>query len=288
MHTLTPLTRSYMRARRAEGLTRGTLRNIDVVLTDFSDTFGSRPLEQLGSRAVVRWLERHAAWASTTRATKVSILRSFARWCETERLTPPWSASIPKVRRPLTVPRFVTGDQFAATLDEATSTRERAILWLLFGCGLRCVEVSRLTMEDWNRRDGVLIVIGKGGHQREVPVPVQVDVALRAYLAESPTAGGPLIRRADGCPRGISPNTVSSLTRRMLRRGGVKVSAFDGICAHGMRAAAATAVLEATGDVRVAQKLLGHQHLSSTSPYLRRAGLDSVRSGLAQRADMPA
>lgn len=284
---LRPLVRTYLRARRAEGLTSDTMRSLGCTLFDFADSFGARPLDRLGNRAVVRWLEQHGDWADTTRATRVSMLRRFAQWCEAERHTPPWSTSIPRVRRPHTVPRFVDADAFSTTLAEATSTREQAILWLLFGCGLRCVEVARLRVEDWNRRDGVLVATGKGGHQREVPVIAEVDAALRAYLAEHPAAGGPLIRRADGCPRGVAANTISSLTRRMLRRAGVKGAAYDGVCAHGMRAAAATSVLEASGDIRAAQELLGHAHLSSTSAYLRRAGLDSVRAALAARADLP-
>ena len=288
MNTLTPLVRSYLRARRAEGLDRATLRNIDITLSSFAASFGQRPVSHLGSRAVVRWLEAHATWAPSTRGTKVSMLRTFARWCEVEGHTGLWSASIPKVRREVTVPRYVDGGQFSATLDATTTTRERAILWLLFGCGLRCVEVSRLRVEDWNRRDGYLIATGKGRHQREVPVPAPVDAALRAYVAEHPVAGGPIIRRADGCPRGISANTVSSLTRRMLRRAGVKGAASDGVCAHGMRAAAATSVLESSGDIRCAQELLGHRHVGTTSAYIKRAGLDSVRSALERRTDLPA
>ena len=287
MNTLTPMARAYLRTRRAEGLDRATLRNIDITLTDFADSFGRRPVEHLGSKAVVRWLERNEQWAPSTRGTKVSMLRTFARWCEAEGHTGPWSSTIPKIRREVTVPRYVEADQFAATLAATSSTRERAILWLLFGCGLRCVEVSRLRMEDWNRRDGYLIATGKGRHQREVPVPAQVDAALRAYVAEHPAAGGPIIRRADGCPRGISANTVSSLTRRMLRRAGVKGAAFDGVCAHGMRAAAATSVLEASGDIRCAQELLGHRHVGTTSAYIKRAGLDSVRSAMDRRTDLP-
>ena len=286
--TLGPLARSYLNARRAEGLDRATLRNIDITLTSFADSFGHRPVSHLGSPAVVRWLTANEAWASTTRGTKVCMLRCFARWCETAGHTPMWSATIPKIRREVTVPRYVEGEAFEATLGATTSTRERAILWLLFGCGLRCVEVARLTVADWNRRDGYLVATGKGRNERTVPVPPPVAAALGAYLAEHPVAGGPIIRRADGCPRGIAPNTVSSLTRRMLRRAGVKSAPFDGVCAHGMRAAAATGVLESSGDIRVAQELLGHRHASSTSAYLRRAGLESVRSAMLNRADLPA
>lgn len=101
-------------------------------------------------------------------------------------------------------------------------------------------------------------------------------------------ASGQIIRRADGCPSGISPNTISSLTRRMLKRAGVKIAPYDGVCAHGMRAAAATAVLDATHDVRTAQALLGHRDLSSTSKYLKRAGVETVRAALAARTDLPA
>lgn len=294
MNTLTPLVHAYLRDRRAEGLCAATLTKHRIVLEDFESTFGRRPLEQLGERAVLRWLEGHThpsngrrAWADSTRSVSVSIIRTFARWCERNGQTRPWSAHIPKVRRPTTVVRFVESDDFATTLSAAESSRERLILWLLFGCGLRCVEVSRLRMEDWSRIDGVLRVTGKAMHQREVPVPDAVRQALTDYLAEHPVSSGQIVRRADGCSRGISANTVSSLTRRMLRRAGVKGAPYDGVCAHGMRAAAATAVLESSQDVRIAQALLGHRDLSSTSKYLKRAGVETVRAALAARSDLP-
>lgn len=287
MDTTTGLVRAYLRDRRAEGVCAATLTKHRIVLDDFAAFYGKRPLDQLGERAVLRWLEHHRAWADSTRSVHVSIVRTFARWCERNGHTKPWSAAVPKVRRPTTVVRFVESDDFAATLASAESTRERLILWLLFGCGMRCVEVSRLRMEDWSRRDGVFLVVGKGMQEREVPVPEPVRRALNDYLAEHPIASGPIIRRADGCPSGIAPNTVSSLTRRMLKRAGVKRAPFDGVCAHGMRAAAATATLEASGDIRTAQALLGHRDLSSTSKYLKRAGVESVRAALAARGDLP-
>lgn len=295
MNTLTPLTHAYLRDRRAEGLCAATLTKHRIVLDDFERSFGRRPLDQLGERAVLRWLGGHThpsngrrAWVDSTRSVNVSIVRTFARWCERNGHTKPWSANVPKVRRPVTVVRFVESDAFATTLAAAESSRERLILWLLFGCGLRCVEVSRLRIEDWSRLDGVLRVTGKAMHQREVPVPDPVRQALTDYLAEHPLASGQIIRRADGCPSGISANTVSSLTRRMLRRAGVKSAPYDGVCAHGMRAAAATAVLEASSDIRVAQELLGHRHLSSTSKYIKRAGVESVRLAMDARSDLPA
>lgn len=287
MNTLTPMVRAYLRDRRAEGVCAATLTKHRTVLDDFEAHFGHRPLDQLGERAVLRWLEHHHRWADSTRSVHVSIVRTFARWCERNGHTRPWSANVPKVRRPTTVVRFVESGDFAATLDAAESSRERLILWLLFGCGLRCVEVSRLKVEDWSRLDGVLRVTGKAMHQREVPVPDPVRVALVDYLAEHPVASGHIVRRADGCQSGIAPNTVSSLTRRMLKRAGVKVAPYDGVCAHGMRAAAATAVLDATHDIRTAQALLGHSELSSTSKYLKRAGVETVRAALAARTDLP-
>lgn len=294
MNTLSPLVRAYLRDRRAEGLVAATLTKHRIVLDDFERTFGRRPLDQLGERAVLRWLGVHShpsnggrAWADSTRSVNVSIIRTFARWCERNGQTRPWSANVPKVRRPVTVVRFVESDTFAATLSAAETSRERLILWLLFGCGLRCVEVSRLRMEDWSRLDGVLLVTGKAMHQREVPVPEPVRRALVDYLAEHPVSSGHIVRRVDGCG-GIAANTVSSLTRRMLRRAGVKSAPYDGICAHGMRAAAATAVLESSSDIRVAQELLGHRHLSSTSKYIKRAGVESVRVAMAGRTDLPA
>lgn len=69
-----------------------------------------------------------------------------------------------------------------------------------------------------------------------------------------------------------------------LYEAGVKLTPWDGVSGHGGRHSAATEILEATGDIRIAQQLLGHQSLSSTIRYLGRVDMVRVRQGLELRS----
>lgn len=273
--------------RDVDQIAPATVNQIERYLHSFACHFGQRRVEQLGPSAIDKWLGAHGEWAPVTRRVRISQVRGFARWMARERIVPrDWSDGCVRIRKARTVPRFVSEDAFRDTLAVCSTSRERAMLWLLYGLGLRCVEVSRLRVADWDRSSETLIVRGKGDHERILPVPERVRVALTDLLAECPASGHqPIIRkRYNDDP--LTANTVSSTVRRLIAESGHKLGPYDGITAHGMRAAAATAVLEATQDVRVAQELLGHSSPAVTGAYLRRAGLVPLREALANRSDM--
>jgi site-specific recombinase XerD len=68
----------------------------------------------------------------------------------------------------------MTNAHVELVLRDAADERERLICWLMFGAGLRCVEVSRLMMDDYEPAGAILFVVGKGGHQRFVPIGPEV------------------------------------------------------------------------------------------------------------------
>jgi len=152
----------------------------------------------------------------------------------------------------------------------------------MVGMGLRCCEVERLEMGQWDRRAQVMVVRGKGSHERALPVPVEVSAALAAYLAEHPAGSGPLVRSYRR-PTALAADTLSGMVSEWFRAAQVKRSARDGVSAHALRATAASDVLDVCGDLRVVQEMLGHQNLATTSIYLRRAGLPQMREAMSGR-----
>jgi site-specific recombinase XerD len=158
-----------------------------------------------------------------------------------------------------------------------------AVVALMLGCGLRCAEVATITVDDWDRRGEVLRVAGKGGHERIVPVPPDVAAALAGYLAHEPAAGDSPIVRARTHPGGVRPDYLSQMVSRTMAAAGVKRAAWDRVSGHALRHTAATEVLDASGDLRVVQEMLGHQRLETTSVYLARAGVDRVRAAMLAR-----
>lgn len=278
--TLGPHVYKYVRDRRARGeIEPITARNVRNHLISFAVSYGQRPLQQLSHKAVERWLEEMetAGLAASTRANRLSSLRNFARWCVlNDVVVKDWTLLAPRVRRPRVVPRDLTNEHVALILAEARTRRELLIGWLMFGCGLRCVEVHRLDVEDLDRISMQLHLTGKFRHEREVSMPKPVLRAWDDYLDEVGHRGGALIRHHEGIQR-LGPERISGLIGRLFRDSGVKVRSYDGRSAHGLRAAGASDLYDACLDPIVIMEFLGHSSLEAGRPYLRRASASRVR-----------
>lgn len=136
---------------------------------------------------------------------------------------------------------------------------------------------------DYDPAAATIEVTGKGLHERVVPVPGEVAAVLDRYLSTVGVMSGPLIRSSRIPSRGLSAETISTYVSRWMADAGVKVGRWDGRSAHALRHTAASDVLDVCGDLRVVQAMLGHEHLSSTSIYLRRAKLDQLRAAMEGR-----
>jgi integrase/recombinase XerC len=191
---------------------------------------------------------------------------------------------IPVPKQPRSEPRALDADLVADLIAVVVGdTRATAIVWLMVGMGLRCCEVSSVEMANWNRSGQTMTVTGKGSHQRTLPVPPEVSGALVVYLDEYPTRSGPIIRSFRRPTQALTPDALSGMVAEWMRAASVKLAARDGRSAHALRHTAASDVLDACGDLRVVQEMLGHSNLSTTAIYLRRAGLPKMRLAMAGR-----
>lgn len=171
-----------------------------------------------------------------------------------------------------TLPRPVTEDQARGLLEETEAdpdaapweaARDRAVLTLLYGCGLRISEGLSLTRADVPLPEA-LRVTGKGGKTRLAPVLPAVAEAIDAYLALLPfplEAADALFRARRGGPLG--PRQVQAAMQRLRGRLGLPASATP----HALRHSFATHLLGAGADLRSIQQLLGHASLSTTQKY---------------------
>lgn len=288
MTTLTPLVLRYVGGRQGTGeISRLTARNVRNHLLGFAASFGNRPLDQLGHRAVERWVTemQAAGLAKSTQASRLSSLRCFARWCVIAgHVDRDWTLGAARIRRPRRVPRDMTADHVAAMLGACRTERERLIVWLMFGCGLRCVEVHRLDVEDLDPITGALHLVGKASHERAVPLPAPVAAAWDAYLAVAAHGSGALVRSELDPARRLGPERISGIVGRIARDSGVKVRRFDGRGAHGLRACAASDLYDACQDPHIVQAFLGHASMATTSIYMRRASLGAMADAQEHRA----
>ena len=185
-------------------------------------------------------------------------------------------AAPPRLRGPRVkkgIPRPVTPDEavnLAAMVEEDAAqpwigARDRAVLLLLYGAGLRIAEALSLTAGTSPLAE-TLIVSGKGGKQRMVPILPIVREAVEDYRRKCPwplPPGQPLFRGAKGGP--LSPGMVQKAVARARTVLGLPASATP----HALRHSFATHLLGAGADLRSLQELLGHASLGSTQIYTR-------------------
>ncbi len=225
--------------------------------------------------------------ANATTARVVSALKSFFRYLRRKGVVPhDPAAAIRSPKRRVGAPDFLTVDEAFhvveapdddAARDERLRVRDRAILELLYGSGLRVAELAALSLEDVSLAERRARVLGKGSKQREVPIGTPSAAALETYLAVRPTLrgkGGAQDARALFLGRFGTRLTVRQVQNAVRRYGALGAARGD-LHPHALRHSCATHLLDAGADLRAIQELLGHASLSTTQRYTH-VGLDRM------------
>jgi site-specific recombinase XerC len=274
----------YVRRRRARGELRpASAGNIRNCLRRFASTLGDKQPGVITLRDVERWQEHRPHLSPGSRRSEIGIVAGWLDWLVAEgelRRNP--LAGVPRPKQPRSVPAALPAPAVDRLLDVvAGDTRLNAVVWLMLGMGLRRGEVAAVDVEDWDRWGDVLLVHGKGGHERILPVPLQVRRALEKLLADNPRATGPLILNRWG--ERLSTAAITRFVGEALTEAGIKRHAFDRASAHALRHTCASDTLDACHDLRVVMQLLGHQSLATTSIYQRRSSTGELRDALEAR-----
>ena len=216
--------------------------------------------------------ERARGLSARALARSLSAVKGFSGWlAEREGFdaSTTLSARGPKYRRKL--PRPLTEDAAVAMIaqvgelatEDWVAARDRAVVTLLYGCGLRISEALGLTGAA-HPVPQVLRIIGKGGKERLVPVLPAAQEAVADYVRLCPhdlTRHAPLFRGTRGGP--LNPRLIALVMEKARAGLGLPASATP----HAMRHSFATHLLSAGGDLRAIQELLGHASLSTTQTY---------------------
>lgn len=212
--------------------------------------------------------------ANTSTARELSALKAFIAFARAQaglaEAAPPRLRG-PRIRKGL--PRPVTPDEAVNLAEEVAGqaaaewigARDRALLLLLYGAGLRIAEALSLTGADHPLGER-LTVTGKGGKQRVVPILPVVRDGVADYAARCPwplAPEGPLFRGAKGGP--LAPGMV----QKAVARARLALSLPATATPHALRHSFATHLLGAGVDLRSLQELLGHASLGSTQIYTR-------------------
>ena len=235
----------------------------------FAD-FLQKPLAQGTPQDVTAFISklRHKNLSSKSIQRNLSAIRSFYSYLLDQEIittNPATIARSPKVKRRL--PKVLDTDQAARLLDfqpqNAKEKRDKAIIELLYGSGLRLMEVVGLSIKDLDLSAGFVTVLGKGNKVRQVPLGRLCIKALDEWLTEHPSIAtdAPLFPSKNGQP--ISPRTI----QKRLKDIAVIQLGDNSLHPHMLRHSYATHMLESSGDLRGIQELLGHNDISTTQIY---------------------
>ncbi|MDQ3982679.1 MAG: tyrosine recombinase XerC [Actinomycetota bacterium] len=209
-------------------------------------------------------------------ARKVSAVRSMLSWAVQHDLieaNPADDLRVPKLDRPL--PKVLKAADAAALCnlppaDDPVGQRDRAVLELLYGSGLRVAELCGLDVDDVDTGAGRVRVTGKGRKERQVPMSEPAGEAVETYardgrrvlLRESSPADARHALFLNSRGGRLGPRSVRSMLARYLSAEGAAP-----VGPHALRHSFATHLLDGGADLRVVQELLGHESLATTQIY---------------------
>jgi integrase/recombinase XerD len=279
----------YMTFLRVErGLSSATISAYATDLRGFArDAAASGDLWQTDARVATNHLAALSRPPRTLRPSshrrKAASIRAFYRFCFGEGLIERDVASLldlPRASRQL--PDTLDVQEVEALLeapDAESAVRARALLELLYSCGLRVSEALNLDLEDISLREASVRVIGKGDRERRLPVGDVAIVALERYLDEvRPTLiakASPHLAAKRGGPLFMSDRgqRLGRMAAWRLIQTAANVGGVTGhVTPHTLRHSFATHLLEGGADLRVVQELLGHASITTTQLYTHLTG----------------
>ncbi|WP_224361914.1 tyrosine recombinase XerC [Hyalangium versicolor] len=281
MQPLSPLLEKFRsHLEHEKGSSPHTVRNYLIDLVDFEKYLVERMKLTLlaGTHAAIRgYLGMLAVdHAPSSRGRRLASIKSFYKYLVRQKLLPASPAKLVKSPKlPKSLPKVLPVDEVFAILDMPSlktvlGLRDKAILEILYGGGLRISELCGLNLLDVDRSGRIVRVMGKGSKERLCPVNAPAIRALEAYLARR----GELLAtlRPGQDPDALFLNYKGGrLTPRSIARHldtyVLKLALTRKVSPHALRHSFATHLLGGGADIRSIQELLGHASLSTTQRY---------------------
>jgi integrase len=278
-------------------------RSYDHAIREFIEWYCSEPRIAFNRTVVTRYriaLEQRPYAPSTINLRLAAIRRLAYEASDCGLLSPDLAAGIRRVkgvrRLGVRVGNWLTAEEGKKLLcSETTSTlrgrRNRALLSLLIGCGLRRAEVTALRLEDLQLREGHWVIAdlrGKGGHIRTIPVPQWVKEAVDSWTVGAGITSGPLLRSINKAGRiwglGFTPKVIWAIVKANAKSCGL-----PSVAPHDLRRTCARLCHQAGGELDQIQFLLGHVSIQTTERYLgcKQRFNDAVNDHIGLEPDAP-
>lgn len=249
-------------------------RTASSYLSDLEHFFAAVPADPrvVTSADLVAYLERRSDLSKRSQARLVSAFRSFFGFLVMEgdrKDNPADAVDTPKLGK--YIPAVLSVEEVTAIMDsvdlrQPSGPRDRAILEVLYGCGLRVSEAVSLRLSQIYSKEGFVRIVGKGDKERLVPLGEMASAALAAYLPVRPEPALPafddvVFLNRSGRP--LSRVSVFNLVKKQAMLAGIHKE----ISPHTFRHSFATHLIENGADLRVVQEMLGHESILTTEIY---------------------
>ena len=267
----------YIDYLRSLGKSENTRINYRVDLRHFRDYLegqGITDAAEIDTRAVRIFLSSMLGVgdAKTSASRRLSAVRGFTSWlAETGRTANDPSAGMKGPKKPDALPRAISYADAERLLTQGPEEgsehyrRDRLVLELLYGAGLRVSELIGLKWEDVELEERILRVMGKGSKERIAPFGVPAQKLLEEWRDITRVDdNGPLFPPGKKGAERLTVRTVDRIVTRAARRVGL-----HGVTPHTLRHCYATHMLENGAPLKVVQDLLGHDSIAATQRYLR-------------------
>ncbi len=265
--------RNYLKIERA--MSPNTVSSYCSDVEKFLERSGikdSKRMKTVGYKEVEEYLASCNSLKKRSQARLLSSLRSFFGWCVMEKYiddNPCDLVDSPKLGRYL--PDVLSVDDVFSIIESVDVSswqglRDRAILEMLYGCGLRVSEAVELKISCLYFDEGFVRVTGKGDKERLVPMGSMAVEAVKTYMDSRPDpaaddADDILFLNRFGHP--LSRQSMFKMIKRQALVAGVKAT----ISPHTFRHSFATHLVENGADLRVVQEMLGHESITTTEIY---------------------
>jgi len=266
----------FLRHLRERNSSPHTIKAYSRDLALFSAYVGSRGFKQIDHIAVRGFLSLlyEKGLSKTSVARALAAVRSLYRWLAREGVVEQNPAKLVSTPRlPKKLPRVPTIEEMNSVIDgqmpevAAFPERDRLMLELLYGCGIRNSELTGINLDDIRLSAEAILIRGKGKKERYVPFGESVKLALAAYLPERQKVFGAIKHS----PALLINRRSGRLTTRSVGRIIKKIAVAKGLSPdvhpHTLRHAFGTHMLEEGADLRAIQELLGHERLATTQRY---------------------
>jgi len=255
-----------------DGLARNTIEAYRRDLAQLARFLAPRPLEAAAEAELFAFVASRRSRASSAARMVSSLTRFFRYLVREQRIDADPTLRLERPRRVARHPKSLAEADVEALLgapDVATplGLRDRAMLEVLYACGLRVSELVAMKTFEANLAAGVVRILGKGSKERLVPLGEEAVDWVSRYLAEARPA---LMGRAQG-DRLFVTRRGAGMTRQafwqLVKRYGARAIPGKALSPHVLRHAFATHLINHGADLRVVQMLLGHADISTTQIY---------------------